>query len=252
MLRLLTLLLMMTFLLPAGIAEAPLSFTDDLTGVYTWPQGAAEADASYVYRYTYPQLAGDGDIALTINNIFDYEASDALGFECPMIGSGHPAEEGQMRVEISYEVVHQSDTALSVRTDKVITVGESRSHIIKGYTFPLTGSRAGTVTSLPYLLGIVQDAETDEWLIDRQIAKAEDCAREMVWALIEQEMNKDGSAIYEDMTLEEFAWGFFPEEDFYLDAEGNFVFYVQENVIAPQEAGPFYFTIALDDLLDEI
>lgn len=252
MLRLLTLLLMLTLLIPAGMAEAPLALSDDLCGVYTWPEGAPEAEASYVYRYTYPQLSGEGDIALTINNVFDYEASDALGFECPMIGSGHPAEEGQMRVEITYEIVHTSNKALSVRTDKVMTVGDTRSHIVKGYTFSLTGSRAGTVTSLPYLLGIVQDAETDEWLIDRQIAKAEDCAREMVWALVEQEMKKDGSLIYEDMTLEEFAWGFFPEEDFFLDDKGDFVFYVQENVIAPQEAGPFFFTIPLDELMDEI
>ncbi|MGN1369168.1 MAG: DUF3298 domain-containing protein [Aristaeellaceae bacterium] len=252
MFRLLTLLLMLTFLPLSGVAEAPLTLTDDLTGVYTWPEGAGEADASYVYRYAYPQVTGDEELALTINNVFDYEVSDALGFECPMIGSSHPAEEGQMLVNITYEVVHLSEAALSVRMDKIVTVGDSRSHIVRAYTFALTGAEAGTVTSLPYLLGIVQDDETDEWLIDRQIAKADACARSMVWDMIEQDMQKEGSPIYADMTFEEFEWGFYPEEDFYLDAEGNFVFFVQEGVIAPTEAGQFFYTISLYDLLDEI
>ena len=136
--------------------------------------------------------------------------------------------------------------------DKTVTVGESVSRIVKAYTFSLTGSDAGTVTSLPYLLGTIEDGETDEWLIERQIAKTDACVRDMVWALIEQDMKKEGSPIYEDMTFEEFEWGFFPEEDFYLDEEGRFVFFVQEGMIAPYEAGQFFYTITLEDLLDEI
>lgn len=252
MFRLLILLLTLTLLPIPGMADAPLTFTDDMTGVYTWPEGAAETDASYVYRYSYPQIAGEDSIALTINTVFEYEASDALGFECPMTGSSHPAEDGQMQVNIAYEIVHLSDAALSVRIDKTVSVGETVSRIVKAYTFTLTGSKAGTVTSLPYLLGIIEDGETDEWLIDRQIAKADTCARDMVWALIETDMRKDNSPIYEDMTFEEFEWGFYPEEDFYLDEEGNFVFFVQEGVIAPYEAGQFFYTITLDELLDEI
>ena len=74
----------------------------------------------------------------------------------------------------------------------------------------------------------------------------------MVWALIEQAMRDPELQIYKDLTFEEFEWGFYPEEDFYLDAEGNFVFFVQEGVIAPQAIGPFFFTISMDELLDEI
>ena len=74
----------------------------------------------------------------------------------------------------------------------------------------------------------------------------------MVWALIEQDMKKADCTIYDDMTPEEFEFGFFPEEDFYLDAEGNYVFFIQEGVIAPEEAGHFLYTITLEDLLDEL
>ena len=252
MFRLLILLLALMLVPISGMAEAPLTFSDDLTGVYTWPEGAPEAEATYVYRFCDPQLAGEDDLAMTINNVFAYEASDALGFECPMIGSSHPAEEGQMQVNITCEIVHLSDKYLSVRVDKTITVGERVSGIVRGFTFPLTGADAGTPTSLPYLLGILDPEETDEWYIDRQIAKADTCARDMVWALIEKDMRKDGSPLYDDLTFEEFEGGFYPEDDFFLDEEGNVVFFLQAGVIAPSEAGQFFYTISLDDLLDEI
>lgn len=252
MTRLLILLLALTMLPLPSLAEAPLTFGEDITGVYFWPEGAAEVDASYVYRYAYPQVAGDSDLAMNINQVFQYDADDALRFECPMYASDHPAELGQMLVELSYEITHQSSEALSVRIDKVVTVGESVSRTVKGYTFKLNGALAGTVTSLPYLLELVTDDSSDEWLIDRQIAKADACVREMVWTLIEQDMKKPDSPIYDDMTLEEFEFGFFPEEDFHLDAEGNFVFFIQEGIIAPEEAGQFLYTITMEELLDEI
>lgn len=252
MFRLLILFLALTLLPLSGTAEAPVTFADDISGVYTWPEGASVEDASYVYRYRYPQLAGDSPLALTFNNIYQYEESDALGFECPMTGSGHDPALGQMLVMIDYEITHQSDEYISVLITKVVLVGDSVSGITKAHTFTLTGENAGTVTSLPYLLGLMEDAETDEWYIERQTAKADACAREMVWALIEQAMLDPELQVYEDLTFEEFEWGFYPEEDFFLDKEGNFVFFLQSGTIAPQEFGPFFFTISLDELLDEI
>lgn len=252
MYRLMILLLALTLLPMVCLAEPPITFTDDLTGVYTWPEGASVEEASYVYRYTYPRVAGESELALTINQVFQYEADDALGFECPMNASAHDPALGQMEVLISYEIVHLSEEFLSVRVDKQVTLGETVSNVVKGYSFMLTGMEAGTVTSLPYMLGVIAPEETDEWYLDRQTAKADACARGLVWMRIEQDMKADGSPIYEDMTFEEFEWGFYPEEDFYLDAEGNFVFFLQEGMIAPVEAGQFFYTIPLDELLDEI
>lgn len=252
MFRMLILLLTLALLPVSGMTEAPLSFTDDLSVQYTWPEGSSPENASYIYRATYPQIAGESNTALTINQVFQYEASDALGFEAPMIGSSHDPTDGQMQVTIDYEVTHLSDSFLSVRIDKQITVGNETSLIIKGYTFGFTGARAGTVTSLPYLLGILEENETDEWLIDRQIARTDACARDLVWLLIEKDMKKKDSAIYNDLTFEEFECGFYPEEDFYLDEEGRLIFFLQEGVVAPPEAGPFHYIITLDELLDEI
>lgn len=252
MIRLLLLLLTLALLPLPTLAEAPFTFADDITGMYTWPEGSSEADASYIYRYTYPQIAGDSTLALNINEVFRYDAADALAFECPMYATDHPAELGQMQVELTYEITHQSSEALSVRIDKVVTVGQSVSRTVKAYTFKLTGAMSGTVTSLPYLLELVTDDSADEWLIDRQIAKADACVRDMVWALIEEDMDKPDSQIDPDRAEEEFENAFYPEEDFYLDAEGNFVFFIQEDIIAPKKAGQFFYTITLEDLLDEL
>ncbi len=252
MIRLLILLLCICLLPCPALAEAPLTFAEDLSGEYLWPDGATAEEASYIYRYAYPQIAGDVNLALNINTVFNYEATDARGFECPMIASSHPAEEGQMLVELDYDVTHQSGRSLSVRIDKTVSVGEKVSRIVKAFTFALTGEKAGMVTSLPYLLGILKDNETDEWYIERQTAKADDCARDMVWALIEKDMKQEGSAIYDDLTFEEFEWGFYPEEDFFLNDGGDFVFFIQEGIIAPQEAGQFFYTVSMDDMLDEI
>lgn len=252
MFRLLLLLLTLTLLPFSATAEEPLTFADDLTGVYTWPEGSSEAEASYVYRYAYPQLAGESALALAFNYVFGYEASDALGFECPMNGSSHPAEDGQMQVTLTYTITHLSAEYLSVRIDKEVAVGDSLSHIVKAYNFALTGKDAGTVTSLPYILGLMEQGETDEWYIDRQTAKADACARDLVWMQIERDMKAEGSPIWEDLTFEELEYSFYPEEDFYLNEDGDFVFFLQENVIAPTEDGQFFYTLTLDELLDEI
>ncbi len=252
MIRLLITLMLLCLLPLSSLAEFPLTFSEDLTGEYCWPEAASAEAASYVYRYAYPQIAGDSELALNINTVFNYEVTDALGFECPMIGSSHPAEEGQMQVDLAYDITQQNDKSLSVRIDKTVTVGEQISRIVKGYTFALTGEKAGMVTSLPYLLGLLKDNETDEWYIERQTAKADACARELVWALIEKDMKQEGSLIYPDITFEEFEWGFYPEEDFFLNDDGDLVFFLQEGVIAPAEAGQFFYTVSMDDMLDEI
>lgn len=253
MFRLLILLLTLSLLPLGGLAETPDSFfAEDLAGLYVWPEGASVEDASYVYRFTYPQLAGDDPIAQTINNIYQYEASYALDFDCPMNGSSHDPAEGQMQVNITYEVTHLSSDYLSLKINKEVALGKSCIRVVTAHTFPLTGERAGTVTSLPFLLGILDRQENDEWLIQRQTAKVDTCVREMVWAQIEKAMRQEGSAIYPDMTYEEFEQYFYPEEEFHLNEAGDLVFFITEGIIAPQEAGHFFFTITMEELLDEI
>lgn len=245
-----SLLLLLTMLLVFTPALAEdVMFSDDLTGVYIYPENATEADALYLYRYAYPQLAGDSDLALLFNDTYAYAASDALGFEAPMLASAMQAGDPQKVVDVSYEVTCLNDEYLSVAVYKRVTMADDVTLIVSGHVFSLTGGKAGTITSLPYLLGLLEPGETDEWYLDRQTQKADACVRELVWDRLQ---TLHGSAIYDDLTFEEFAEGFYPEEDFYLNPQGDPVFYMMAGSVAPEEQGLILIDIPMDELLDEI
>ena len=252
MYRLFILALTLCFLPLSGLAEDALICSGELTGTYIWPEDADETEANYIYRYAYPVFEADTTLDETVNEVFQSEVSWAMDFECPMYITEPNAANMHTRVNVSSEITCLNTEMLSIRVDRVFTTGSSSSNKIKSFTFMLNGTNAGTITSLPYLLGILKTGESDEWYIQRQIDKADKCVREMVWAEIEKDRKLDDSAIYDFITLEDLDYCFYPEEDFYLDEAGGFVFYIQAGEIAPPEAGHFTYTFTLDELLDEI
>lgn len=243
------LLLLLLAALPA-VAEEPVFPGEPLTGVYTWPEGSAEADARYVYRYSYPQLAGNSHVAQLFNATYSYAVEDALGFEVPMLASGMAPDDPQKIVSISHEITCQNDDFLSVLITKDVTVGGETIQVVNGHVFALRGSKAGCITNLPVLMGLLDPEETDEWLLTRQTNKADKLIRGLVWA----QMQTDGAALglYDDLTYEEIEASFYPEEDFYLTAQGDLCFYFQAGVVAPEECGLITFTFPLWYLLDEL
>ena len=249
--KLLTLLLALLFLCSSALADTlPLS---ELTGTYCYPEGSSEDAARYIYRYTYPQVDAEGDVALTINEFYAYMVDDAFGFAIPMaVESLDPDSLMQAVTTITSEITCNNAEYLSVKVISESMTGAAVSQVVSGHTFSLTGGKAGTVTSLPYLLGILEANETDEWLLDRQTAKADELVRELVWAVIEDQLAGGEADYYDDLTYEQFAVCFYPEEDFYMDGEGNLVFFVQESIIAPAASGVFYFPFSIEELLDEI
>lgn len=251
-LLLLTALLLSLLTLPA-MADG-YEFADDLTGEYLYPAGADESTATYIYRYRYPQLSGDDQIAAMFNTTYTYTADDTLAFEAPMnAGLTDGASEATV-IDVTYEVTCQTADYLSILVTKHTKRPSGESTVISGHVFALTGSRAGEIISLPYLLGILtQDGKVDTWLQDRQTAKADACVRELVWAEIERLMaTGEDIPFYDELTFEELEAAFYPEEDFYLDENGDPVFYLLENTVALPEAGILRFPIALETLLDEL
>ena len=217
---LLPLLLLMLLTLPA-LAEK-YEFADDLTGEYLYPAGSDESTATYIYRYRYPQLSGDDEIAAMFNTTYAYTADDTLAFEAPMNAGLTDGAAQATIIDVTYEVTCQTADYLSILITKHTKRPDSESTTISGHVFALTGSRAGEIISLPYLLGILtQDGKVDTWLQDRQTAKADNCVRELVWAEIERMMKSGGVPFYDGLTFEELEAAFYPEEDFYLDENGD-------------------------------
>ncbi len=223
-----------------------------LTGVICHPQGASEDDAQYVYRYSYPTVQGDDTAAKLINGVFEFMVEDAYSFRVPMDVEGLTGEGPQHYKNISYEISCHTEDYLSVTLHTEAFTGLSSAQSIAGYTFLLTGEDAGKVVYLPQLLGLLDVDETDDWLIERQTIKADECVRELVWEIIEEQIS-DGTAVYDpDLTYELFSWNFYPEVDFYMNDAGDLVFYIQEALIAPASEGVLLFPFTLEELLDEI
>lgn len=225
---------------------------EPLTGVITYPEGASEEDALYVYRYSYPTVTGEGAAPQLINGVFDFMVEDAYSFRVPMDVEGLTGEGPQHYKNITYEITCHTEDYLSVTLHTEAFTGLSSAQSIAGYTFLLSGEDAGKVIYLPHLLGLLDIDETDDWLIERQTIKADECVRELVWEIIEEQIS-DGTVAYDpDLTYELFSWNFYPEVDFYMNDSGDLVFYIQEALIAPASEGVLLFPFSLEELLDEI
>ena len=243
--------LMLAFCLLAvpALAEPPVSLGEPLTGTYLYPEGSTETDALYIYRYRYPQIAGESDLAAHINTTYAYTVEDTLGFEVPMLASEMQPGDPQKVVDIDFQLTCLNENFLSVRIIKQVSVAGSVTAVTNGHVFALTGSGAGRIINLPVLLGLLDAEETDEWLMTRQTNKADRIVREMVWEKLQQ---PSPVVIYDDLTFEEFEAGFYPEEDFYLTESGDPCFFLQAGTVAPEEQGEVLIVLPLDELLDEM
>ena len=225
----------------------------ELSGEYLWPEGSSEADAKYVYRYTYPWQEGEDSVSELINGFYEYLVEDAYAFAIPMaIDEIGPDSAMQSGTIISTEATFASEAYLSYKVTTESVMGASADMVVAGHTFALTGPKAGQVVALPYLLGVLAMDETDTWLQERQTAKVDEVVRTLVWDIIQEQLAEGTVAYYDDLTYETLEYGFYPEEDFYIDAEGNIVFFLQEAIAAPASEGVLLFPFTMDELLDEI
>lgn len=232
--------------------EAGVQVTGEKAGEVFCPEGADAQSAQYVYRYSYPLLEDTGETAQMINDFYDYLISDAQAFMIPMTFETLEASPVQSYTAITSQVTCNNDAYFSVLVTTESFIGAETSQIIAGHTFALQGGKAGSCISLPYLLGLLEADESDTWVQDRATAKADQLVYQLVWSIIEEQKAEGVVAYYDDLTLEELQAQFFPEEDFYLDENGNPVFYIQPSYIASNAEGVLTFPFTLEELLDEL
>lgn len=246
------LLLFLWLLLPSLAAADALPMGGDLSGVLVYPWDATETTATYVYRYAYPQVAGDDEVAQMINNTYAYEVSYAEEFTVPMTGDMLGSGRLQFQTLVSYDITCNNDEYFCVVLRSERMEGAAFSTQLSAHTFARHGARAGRILSLPYLLGVLDADEEDPWLQERQTAKCDACVRDLIWEIIEEQRLLGEVAYYDDLTRETFDMWFWPEEDFYLEQDGTLVFFIQEAAIAPQSEGILTFRFAPEEILDEL
>ena len=251
----LCLLLLMT--LAAGTAAADaLRLTGELCGSFCYPEGADEAEAAYVYRYAYPQVEALTEAAQTaaeaINELYAYTVRDTRDFTVPVNGEQLDPAFGQAETAVTFEITCTTDDWFSLLIRTASTMNGYESVIYAGHVFAVQSEKPGNVITLPYLLGILAEGENDTWLQDRQTAKADACVRQMVWERL-QEMAAAGEVgILPDVDFDMFSGMFYPEEDFYLDAEGEPVFFLEPGFVAAEEDGLLRFPMTVEEIQDEI
>lgn len=232
----------LTLLLSVSRAE-PLALLPDLSGT---AEERLNDRARYVYSYAYPQAEPADESAEAINAFYQYMVSDALNFEIPMNADYYRSQDPDrdVTVDVSYRVTCNSDDFFSI----LITTRQDGLTTCTGHTFSRRDVRAGSTLALPYLLGLLETGEKDTWLQDRQTARADALVRGMVWERLQE---ADDGELYGSLDEESLEYGFFPEEDFYLDETGNPVFYLEPG-FAKDGGEPLLFPISIEEILDEM
>ena len=249
--KILTFVLILLLLAVTAYAD-PLSLLDDYAEEISEPYNADDPSmGTFFYSCRYPHVEEDAEGSLGINTfyseLFDYE----IGFTMPMI---QEAFEGfDSSTVITYTVTCNNDDYFSVLLRKE----ESNPDITRvswtGNVFSRKEGNTGNTFTLPKLLGILDSDENDETVQDYKTRRADTLIREMVWKMIEE---NESDIDYSGLTNEALSHIFFPEEDFYLDQNGDPVFYLQPGDVhtgeVPENAELLIFPIPLEDILDEL
>ena len=248
--RFLSLLLILVLSVLPALAD-PLPMLEDYAEDLVIPYDESDPSAGvFSYSYRYPQVDENAEGGMGINVFFsellDYENE----FIVPMIQDAYVGSDTSTM--ISYTVTCNNDDYFSVliRTEK--NIPDHSQVTWKGHVFSRKNGISGSTYSLPMLLGILSPTENDEWLQEYQTEKAETLVRQMVWSMIE---DNAGDVDYNGLSEEDLDSFFFPSEDFFLDENGDPVFYLQPYDIldeVPEGTDLFTFPIALEDILDEL
>ena len=129
-------------------------------------------------------------------------------------------------------------------------IGDMVRCVWTGHTFSRQDGLSDATFDLPRLLGILKAGEQDEYQLARQTEKAGRIVREMIMDQIAE--NPGSLPYFDDFTEEDLLDVFYPEEDFYLNADGNPVFYLEPGIAAEESAGYLVFPVRLEDIADEL
>lgn len=248
--RLLSVLLLFSLLALPALAD-PLPLLEDYTAEISQPYDDGDLSAgTFVYSCRYPHADDTAPGGPEINAFYEYLLNDTLDNYIPLLQDAYEGYDSSMIV--TYTVTCNNDEYFSVlvsterdNPDLCLTTWE-------GHVFSRTKGSPGQTYTLPKVLGILSANENDEWLQNRQTEKANSIIRGMVWDMIRD--NPEGLD-YGDVTEESLSYIFFPEENFFLDENGDPVFYLQPGDLfaeVPEGTGLFTFPIALEDILDEL
>lgn len=225
---------------------------EPLCGARCYPEGTAEDQADYVFRYTFPQFQASGEADEAINAYYLAVSQDMASamVEQNAEEAGLAREEGMppASTEIGYQIMQNSGRYLSVVLTSRQFIGNAESESISADTFARDGLYAGQPLTLSQVLGLEQ--EGDELSSEESIA--ESLAYRLVWEIVEQGSQNVDADYLDGLSEDGLRAAFSPESDFYLDEDGNIVFFIQAGVLAGEVAGILTFPFAPAELFSAV
>lgn len=228
----------------------PLMLDTDLVDTLTVLYNPDDPSAgSYTYSYRYPHIAETEPDADKINPFYADQVY-TLETNIHFMADGYVDSGKSVAVNVSYECTCNNDQFFSVLIRKESVIGDMVRCVWTGHTFSRQDGLSDATFDLPRLLGILKAGEQDEYQLARQTEKAGRIVREMIMDQIAE--NPGSLPYFDDFTEEDLLDVFYPEEDFYLNADGNPVFYLEPGIAAEESAGYLVFPVRLEDIADEL
>ena len=235
------------FALPA--AADPLTMLEDYSDTVSFPYDEADPSAgTFQYSFRYPRVSPDEEGGAAISAFYadlaDYQESFTIPVE-------QEALRGQdARITVDYTVTCNNDEFFSVLIRKEKQIAGQSGSFWEAHVFSRKNPNPGSSYTLPKLLNILSAVENEDWIEQYQNKKANAIVWQLVWDMIRD--NEEGIDYYPDYTEEYLAEDFNPEQEYYLDENGDPVFYINPGYAAPESAGLLLFPIPLEDILDEL
>lgn len=230
----------------------PLLMAEPLKGETVYPEGAGLEDASYLFRYSFPQFIAESEADQAINAYFQAVAQDMKSEmeasltddaqTLDMMG-GSPA-----LTELDFEVMLNDAHYLSVVQSARELSGNTESDSIFATTFARDGLYEGQPITLSQVLGLEQ--EGDELTNAEGIAQK--LAYKLVWEIVQRDSENIEADYLDGLSEETLRQAFDPETDFYMDADGNIVFFIQSGTIAGNIAGILTYPFAPAEILSVV
>lgn len=198
-------------------------------------------DGDFTLLYTLPQLIDSSGAAESVSGYYaQMEAQLASLWEPSALDEAFNGE-------LSFQMTHGDERYVSFAFTLLSTAGNGESTTLFADTFAMDGLYAGQKVSLSQLLGLEEESTGPD-----ELSLASRLAYQLVWQIIYQEsQNPDGDYL-DGLTEQQVQQAFDPEQDFYLDADGNVVFFIQSGEIAGEIAGILEYPFSIAEIISTL
>ena len=183
--------------------------------------------------FSLPQLTAQSPQAEKINSYYRNMAA--------VLKDDADLQDGENR-QISFTLTYEDGQYLCFLLTETTLGGNVESEQISADVFSLDGLYGGERITLSQYLGLEQTDASSTSL-------AADMAYRLVWQIVEQQAQNPDSDYLDGLTFENIRGAFNPETYFYLDQDGNVVFFIQSGLIAGEIAGVLQYPFAPAELL---